>query len=162
MKIPIVNEQDEIIGYKEREDIDFKEELIRATGLWVTDKEGNILLAQRSLTKKFNPGLWGPAAGGVVEENETCESCIEREAEEEIGLKGVVFRVGPKIRLPNCFGYFFTAIVDHNYEFIKQDEEVEKIKWFKESELNKLLKESPEIFMDEFENYIKIMKQYEN
>ena len=62
----------------------------------------------------------------------------------------------------NFFGYFFTANVDCNYEFVKQEEEVEQIKWFSEDELNKLLSEKPEIFMNGFEEYIKILKQYEN
>lgn len=157
MKIPIVNEQDEIIEYKDRENTN-PGDIVRATGLWITDKDGNILLSQRSKTKKYSPGLWGPAAGGVVEEGETCESCVIREAEEEIGLKGVIFNKGPKIRLLNFFGYFFTANVDHNYEFVKQDEEVEQIKWFSEDELNKLLREKPEIFMNGFEEYKKLLK----
>ena len=53
MKIPIVNEQDEIIGYKERNDLDTKD-IIRVTGLWVTSSEGDILLARRALIKKYN------------------------------------------------------------------------------------------------------------
>jgi isopentenyldiphosphate isomerase len=161
MRIPIVNEQDEIIGHKDREDIN-SEDIVRATGLWVRDKNKNILLAQRSFTKKFGPGLWGPSAGGVVEEDESCELCIIREAEEELGLKGVIFNIGPKIRLFNCFGYFFSATVDSNYKFVKQDEEVEQIKWFSEEELNKILKEKPEIFMSNFENNYKEFLQYEN
>ena len=157
MKIPIVNEKDEIIGYKEREDR-YIEEIVRATGLWIKDKDGNILLAQRAFNKKHAPGLWGAAAGGVVEEGETYESCIIREAEEEIGLRGIVLTPGPKIRLFDCFSHFFSIIVDHDYKFIKQDEEVEQIKWFSEDELNKLLKENPEMFMKGFEIYYKLMK----
>lgn len=161
MRIPIVNEQDEIIGYKEREDRSFGD-IIRATGLWVIDKEGNILLAQRSFDKKHDPGLWGPAVGGTVEEGETYESNIIKEAEEEIGLKDVSFNIGPKIRVFSGFGQWFSVVVDHNYEFVKQDEEVEQIKWFREDELNKMLKENPEIFIKGFENYIKLLKDYEN
>jgi len=157
MKIPIVNEQDEIIGYKERGSTDIND-IIRATGLWLTDGEGNILLAQRSFNKKFGPGLWGPAAGGVVEEGETYESCIIRETGEEIGLKGIPFNLGPKICLPDCFGYFFTAKVNQDYKFIKQDEEVHQIKWFTESEIDELLKENPEIFMNDFGKYYKLLK----
>ena len=87
MKIPIVNEQEEIIGYKERDDRNDKD-IIRITGLWVTNKERNILLARRSFNKKHHPGVWGPAVSGTVEEGETYESNIIKEAEEEIGLTG--------------------------------------------------------------------------
>lgn len=161
MKIPIVNEQDEIIGYKEREDAT-TDDLVRASGLWVSDKDRNILLAQRAFSKKYAPGLWGSAAGGVVEENETYESCIVREAEEEIGLKGVIFKLGPKICLPDCFVQYFSAIVDRDYVFIKQEEEVEQIKWFSQVELDEFLKEKPEMFMNGFKEYIKLFKINEN
>jgi isopentenyldiphosphate isomerase len=56
MRIPIVNEKDEIIGYKERKDRNI-EKIVRATGLWVTDKDGNILLAKRALSRRYAPGL---------------------------------------------------------------------------------------------------------
>lgn len=161
MRIPIVDEKDEIIGYKERKDR-YIEELVRATGLWITDTNGNILLAQRSFNRRYGPGLWGPAAGGVVEEGETCESCMIREAEEEIGLTGLIFKPGPKIRLFDCFAYFFSVIVDHDYKFKKQDEEVEQLKWFSENELDVLLKEKPEIFLDDFKKYMKLINNYEN
>ncbi len=161
MNIPIVNEKDEIIGYKERKDRTI-EELVRATGLWITDKDGNVLLAQRALNRRHAPGLWGPAAGGVVEERETYESCMIREAEEEIGLKGLTFKPGPKIRLDDCFSYFFSVIVDHDYKFKKQDEEVEQLKWFSVNELNELLKEKPEMFLNDFKKYMQLLKNHEN
>lgn len=158
MRIPVVNEQDEIIGYKERSDINTGEDLIRATGLWVTDKNGNILLAQRSFKKKHDPGLWGPAVGGTVEEGETYESNIIKEAEEEIGLIDTKFDTLCKIRVFNCIATFYTAVVDRDYGFVKQDEEVEDIKWFSKDELDKELEENPEIF---FKNFKELMKLFE-
>jgi len=77
MKIPIVDENDNILYYKERSERK-NGELGRASGLWIIDNEGNILLAQRSLSKAYYPGEWSSAAGGVVEEGETYESCIIR------------------------------------------------------------------------------------
>ena len=70
MKIPIVNEQDEIIGHKEKKDRNPKD-IMRITALWLTDLEGNMLLAQRSFNKKHDPGLWASAVAGTVEEGET-------------------------------------------------------------------------------------------
>ncbi len=156
MRIPIVNEQDEIIGYKERNDINTEKDLIRATGLWLTDKDGNILLAQRAFVKKHDPGLWGPAVAGTVEEGETYQSNIIKEAEEEIGLTGLIFNIGPKVRAYNCIVQWFTAVVSRDYLFIKQDEEVEKIKWFLRDELEKLLEEKPEIFLKNFSKHTEI------
>ncbi len=160
MRIPIVNEQDEIIGYKDRKDRDPKE-ITRVAALWVTDKDGNILLAQRSFSKKNDPGLWGPAAAGSVEEGETYESNIIKEAEEEIGLKDIKPKIGPKIRRSTSheyFGQWFTVVVDHNYPFTKQDEEVELVKWFSKDDLKKLVEEKPEMFLSGFDRYFELFK----
>lgn len=157
MKIPVVNEQDEIIGYKERSNRN-DGDLVRATGLWVTDNDGNILIAQRSFKKKHDPGLWGPAVAGTVEEGETYESNIIKEAEEEIGLKGFDFSKGAKVRTFSGFAQWFYVVVNHDYLFIKQDEEVECVKWINKYELEKLVNEKPEIFIPGFSNYIKFVK----
>jgi isopentenyl-diphosphate delta-isomerase len=156
MRIPIVNEQDEIIGYKDWLGRDDKD-IIRVTGLWVTDPEGNILLAQRALNKKHDPGKWGPAVSGTVEEGETYESNIIKEAEEEIGLSGYEFKMSHKNRRSTSheyWGQWFTVVVPHDYLFKKQDEEVEEIKWFSRNDIMKLLKEKPEMFLREFERYM--------
>lgn len=158
MRIPIVNENDEVIGCKERNDRN-PEEITRVSALWITDKEGNILLAQRAFTKKHHPGLWGPAVAGSVEEGETYESNMVKEAQEEIGLVGFEFKVGPKERRSSIHEYFcqwFVAEVDHDYPFVKQDSEVEKIGWFSKDEIENLLNEKPEIFLSGFERFKKL------
>jgi isopentenyldiphosphate isomerase len=148
MKIPIVNEQDEIIGYKERKDLDTKD-ICRISGLWVTDKDGNILLAQRSFNKKHDPGKWGPAVAGTVEEGETYESNILKEAEEEIGLVNINPIMGNKYRRSTSHEFFaqwFFVIVDHDYLFKKQDNEVEELRWFSKAEILNLFDKKPEMF----------------
>ncbi|MEK7113309.1 MAG: NUDIX domain-containing protein [Patescibacteria group bacterium] len=155
MQIPIVNEQDEMIGYQERETRNPKD-ICRVTSLWLTDTAGNILLAQRSFEKKNGPGLWGTAVSGTVEEGETYESNIIKEAEEEIGLKDLKPLIGPKFRRSTTheyFGQWFTAMVSHDYPFVKKDDEVEQIKWFTKDEIKKLLEEKPEIFLKNFKQY---------
>jgi isopentenyldiphosphate isomerase len=161
MRIPIVNEQDEIIEYKDKKDRGLKE-ITRVSGLWVTDKDGNILLAQRGLNKKNQPGLWGPAVAGSLEEGETYESNIIKEAEEEIGLVGMKIKLGPKLRRSSTheyFGQWFTTTIDRNYPLKKEDKEVESIKWFSREELAILLKEKPEIFLPEFSRYLNIFNE---
>lgn len=155
-RIPVVNEEDEIIGYKERS-FRNNDEITRVTGLWLKDQYNNMLLAQRAFTKKDSPGLWGPAVAGTVEEGETYESNIIKEAEEEIGLKNLKPTLGVKSLRNTSHKYFaqrFTAVVDHDYPFVKQDDEVEAIKWFSKDELLNLIKEKPEIFLPSFETYL--------
>jgi isopentenyldiphosphate isomerase len=159
MKIPIVNEQDEVIGYKERDKKDLND-IVRASGLWVTSPDGYTLLAQRSFKKKFGPGMWGPAVAGTVEEGETYESNIIKEAEEEIGLVGFKPVLDRKIRVEahdggygNFFGQWFTVVVDRSYEFKKQDDEVEEIRWFSKDELTKFIKENPKELLGDLEEF---------
>jgi len=157
MQIPVVNEQDEVIGYKERSDRD-SGQITRVTGLWVTDENGNILLAQRARHKKNNPGLWGPAVSGTIEKDETYESNIIKEAKEEINLEGFDFVPAKKFRMSTDHEYFahwFTVIVPHDYPLKKEDNEVETIKWFSKEELLKLTKEKPEIFLLSFPMWAK-------
>lgn len=164
MRIPIVNEQDEIIGYEDRNNANPRN-ITRVSGLWLTDRDGNILLAQRAFSKKNNPGLWGPAVAGTLEEGETYESSIIKEAEEEIGLIGLKPVPGPKIRRSTSHEYFtqwFTAVVDHDYPFKKQDEEVEEVRWFSKDELIKLIEEKPESFSKNFKSNLNHFSSNEN
>jgi isopentenyl-diphosphate delta-isomerase len=161
MKIPIVNENDEIIGYRDRSDRN-NELIYRVSALYIEDTKGNMLLARRSLTKKHDPGKWGPAVAGTVEEGETYESNIIKEAEEEIGLKNFTFQVGDKKRMKGRYNYFaqeFNLVLPEGFNDFKIDKtEVEEIRWFSVEELKYLIEESP----DEFLRGIKSKFDYEN
>ena len=54
-KIIIVDENDNIIGYKERGTIE-QSDIDRVSALWITNSKGEFLLARRAYTKKNNPG----------------------------------------------------------------------------------------------------------
>ncbi|MEI6280787.1 MAG: NUDIX domain-containing protein [bacterium] len=149
MRIPVVNEQDEIIGYKDRNDRN-NLDITRITALWLFNERGEVLLAQRAFNKKFSPGKWGPAVAGTVEEGETYESNIIKEAEEEIGLKDLKPILSQKLRRTTNHAYFaqwFITTINSDYPLVKQDNEVEAIKWFSKDELFKALDETPEIFL---------------
>lgn len=150
MKIPIVNEDDEIIEYKERNNIK-SDDIYRVSFLWVTDTEGNVLLARRAFNKSHDPGKWGPAVAGTVEEGETYESNIIKEIEEEIGLKKVRLITGIKKRSKTQWNYFsqeFLLILPKGFNDFKiQEDEVAEVKWFSREELIKQLKEKPDDFL---------------
>lgn len=143
-RIIIVNDQDEIIGHKERGTIS-PEDIYRVSALWVTNSKGDILLAQRKFTKSHDPGKWGPAVAGTLDEGETYESNIIKEAEEEIGLKDIKPTIGPKIRETGEHNYFtqwYTLVIDKPAEeFTIQEEEIEQVKWFTRAELERELQE---------------------
>jgi isopentenyldiphosphate isomerase len=149
-RIIVVNENDEIIIHKERGTLT-KDDIYRVSALWVKNSNGNILLAQRKFTKSHDPGKWGPAVAGTVDEGETYEQNIIKEAEEEIGLKDIQPIPGPRVRMSDEYNYFdqwYTLVVDKPAEdFVVQEEEVEQVKWFTRTELTKELQEHPEKYL---------------
>jgi len=157
-KIIIVNEQDEVVGYKERGTL-LPEDIYRVSALNVLNSRGEILLAQRKWTKKKNPGKWGPAVAGTNDEGETYESNIIKEALEEIGLVDFEMRVMSKDRVnagpSNYWGTRFETMVDCDVEDFKiQEEEVEQVKWFDKEELVKLIDENPEMFVGSIRKFL--------
>jgi isopentenyldiphosphate isomerase len=149
-RITIVNDQDEIIGHKERGTL-IQADIYRVAALWVTNSEGSILLAQRQFGKRHDPGKWGPAVAGTVDEGETYDSNIIKEAEEEIGLTSIQPIEGPKRRVADEYNYFcqwYTLVVDKPaVEFVLQEEEVARVKWFTPAELESDLQEHPEKYL---------------
>ena len=160
--LPVVNEQDEIIEYKERSEITIKN-IYRVSALWITNSKGEILLAQRALTKSHHPGRWGPAVAGTVEEEESYEENIIHEAEEEIGLTGVSFNKGPKTRTESPFNHFtqwFTTVIDKPIDFFKIDKrEVETIKWWEPQEILNEIKINPHNFLVKIPKYVKLFSR---
>jgi len=150
MQISIVNENDEVVGYKEREDRNV-EDIIRITAIWVTDENGNILLQQRKLNKKNSPGKWGPGVSGTVEEGETYESNAYKELEEEIGIKNILLTKSKKFFGQTIngkrFAQLFLCKISSDQRLIPDDKEVEQLKWFSKKELLDFFKEKPENFV---------------
>ncbi|MBT4135429.1 NUDIX domain-containing protein [archaeon] len=148
MKLIVVDNNDVEIGFKEREDLDSKD-IYRVSVLWLVNKKGEILLAQRALNKKKDPGMWGPGVAGTVEKGESYHSNIIKEAEEELGLKNIKVKEFFKSRIKkphNHFTKWFLLKVEGRKEFDFNDE-VEKVKWFTKKELLNTIEKNPENFV---------------
>ena len=158
-KIIVVDENDKIIGHKNRGTLK-KEDIYRVSALWITNSRGEILLARRHHTKSHHPRKWGPAVTGTVDEGETYEENIIKEAEEELGLKNIKPSLGPKTKTDNEFHNFtqsYTLNIDKELnEFKIQEDEVEEIKWFSPDELKKELQEHPEEFLPTMKKYFEL------
>jgi len=158
-KIIIVNENDQIIGYKKRGTLN-QSDIYRVSALWIQNSKGDILLTQRKFTKKNDPGKWQPAVAGTNEKGESYKSNIIKETEEEIGLKNHLFRKAKKTRYSgeyNFFGQWFVLITDKKLEeFTIQEAEIEEIKWFKKEELLNKLKENPDKFVSSVKDGINL------
>jgi isopentenyl-diphosphate delta-isomerase len=159
-KIIVVDEKDNVLGSKERELVDKEKLRYRVSALWIKNSKNETLLARRAFTKSHDPGKWGPAVAGTVEEGETYESNILKEAEEELGIKGIEIKKAQKTRRDGKHNYFvqrFTSIVDLPINKFKiQKSEVAEVKWFSREEIEKQLKAHPEEFLDSIKTNIKL------
>lgn len=154
----LVNRDDAVVEQKERGTL-APGDIYRVSALWVINSYGQVLLAQRLLTKKQDPGRWGPAVAGTIEDGETYEENIRKEAREELGIDGVAFKMGPKIFVEdNGFGqgYFaqtFVAVLDWPTEkFTPQASEVAGVQWFDAATLPEAVRNEPEAFVAGFTN----------
>ena len=151
--ITVVDENDQVIGAKPRGTTTYND-IYQVSALWLTNSEGNVLLAQRKWTKKNNPGKWGPAVAGTVDEGESYEQNIYQEAEEEIGLTEVKFISGPKtfvVRegLRRYFCQWFTAQIDWPLSRFKiQESEVEQIVWMPLQQLGSEIEKHPDNYVE--------------
>jgi len=151
MKIQLVNDNDELIGTKERSEINFATDIYRVSALWLSNSQGQVLLAKRAMNKDKDPGKWGPAVAGTNDEGETYDQNIYKEAQEEIGLTGVIFNKDKKIRSTsprNSFTQWYRAVVDKEVsDFTRQVEEVDQLAWVDSEVLKQELLDNPEKFI---------------
>ena len=163
-KLIIVNEKDNVICCKEFKEIK-TEDIYRVSALWIENSEGFVLLAKRALTKEHDPGKWGPAVAGTIEEGETYEKNIIKEVEEEIGLKKIEFLKGPKVRIygrHNFFCQWFILKTKRKLsEFKIQEEEVDEIKWFPKETLLKEIELNSEKFLHNMKKYTELFIKLE-
>lgn len=159
-KIQIVNDKDEIIGYKNRNEVEYNKDIFRTAALWITNSRGQILIAQRKFTKDKDPGKWGPAVAGTVEENESYESNIYKEAEGEIGLTGCKFQIGPKhlSKFKRAqFVQWFALEIDKPASYFRlQEDEVEKVEWISLEVLKFEIKNNPNKYIPLMPGIIKL------
>jgi len=155
MKVIVVDEKDNILGYKDRNDKN-KTDIIRVSGLWIFNSSKEVLIAQRSLGKIHDPGKWGPSAAGTVEEGETYASNITKEAREELGVtikeKDLISGLH-ELHITSHKHFvqiFFTKLDVPVTSFILQKEEVEAVRWISTRELSEWLSKKPNDFIASF------------
>lgn len=151
--VPIVDEKDRIVGYKKRYEL-AETDIHRISVLWIENSKGQVLISKRSNLKKDCPGLWSAAVGGTVSKSETYETNIVKEAEEEIGLKDVLFKRSKKVFVKKkhpTFCQCFSTVIDKDVsEFVLDKKEVADLKWIDKKKLNEEFKSHPERFTPAF------------
>jgi len=161
MIIPLVNANDEVIGNKDRSDLDYDHDIFRTASLWITNSNGDVLLAQRKFNKKVDPGKWAEAVGGTVEGSDSYLATIIREAQEELGLTYLEIIEGPKQFITTPCQYFVqwykTCINKPITDFVIQQDEVEQIAWVPIAELLDELKINPDKYIEVLPEIVKLL-----
>lgn len=159
MKIQIVDKNDELIDVKERSKVDYTTDIYRVSALWITNSKGQTLLAKRAAIKDKDPGKWGPAVAGTIDEGETYDENIYKEAEEEIGLTSEKFEKGPKMFINHPRTYFcqwYLVTLDRDVDtFVMQEDEVDELEWVDIEELKSDIKTNPDKYVPAMPQIVK-------
>lgn len=175
--LDIFDENENIIGTEERKVVHEKGLWHIHVGCWIMNEDGKLLFQKRAETKALNPNKW-TRTGGHVDSGETPLTGIQREVEEEIGVKipkekfelinkdkqEVYF--SDKQNYNRHFVYNYFTFVNYKIEDYKmQKEEVSDLKYISIEEMEKAKKNNNENYKfakwdnQKFENIIEILKQ---
>jgi isopentenyldiphosphate isomerase/intracellular septation protein A len=158
--LPLVDEKGNILGQAPRSIIhQNKDYLHPVIHLHIINKNNQIYLQKRLSSKLIQPGKWDTSVGGHVSVNESIEYTLQREAEEEIGIKD--FTPVPlgqyiwKTEIESELVFIFYSKFDGKITF--NTDEVEDGKFWEISELNANVGKN--IFTPNFELEFNILKK---
>ena len=127
--VTVVDDRNRVVAESPRHRVRSENLIHRATYIFVFDRRGRVLVQRRTAIKDMYPGYYDLAAGGIVAAGESYETCAEREAAEELGIRDTLLE--PKFDIyyedarNRCFGRVFTCV--HEGPFALQAEEVESV-----------------------------------
>jgi len=156
----IVDQNDRVIGQASRREVHKNLWLHRSVHILVFNKQMDLFLQKRALTKDENPGYWDSSASGHVSSGEDYLTSAHRELEEELGITG---NLRPFLKFQACQETFwehlqsYICITDQTIR-INPQEIIEGRYWNLE-ELQTKVQGNPEIFTSSFQcifhNYLK-------
>lgn len=137
---PLVDPDGNVIGSATRGECHSGAKLLHpVVHLHVFSPDGSLLLQKRSDDKDIQPGRWDTSVGGHVDYGETVLEALRREAGEELrlhdfkpeALTPYVFESEIERELVNPF----IAVVDADYPFKFQREEISEIAFWTPAEI---------------------------
>lgn len=138
-------------------------------GVWIMNEEGKLLFQKRSPNKKRNPNKW-TRTGGHVDSGETPLIGIQREVEEEIGVKIETEKfelIDTQKTLADKYNHHFTynyfASVNYKInEYTMQKEEVSELKYVSIEEMEQIKRNNDEKYTfvkwDTYDKVINMLK----
>ncbi len=152
--IDIVDDKCNIISSMPKKEAHEKGTLHKCVIGGVIDSHGNITLVKQN-NHRQDAGQFVSPVGGHVGAGESDDDALRREAEEEIGLKSIKYKlIGKKIFNRNVIGrqenhYFIYYEIYTDEQFMLNDEAVE-YKKFAPSEIKEIYKSTPHVFGDAY------------
>lgn len=151
-KILIVDEDNIPVGSADRHKAHSSGKIHRIVRLFLFNTKGELFLQQRSMTVDNYPGLWDQSAAGHVDEGESNEDALRREALEEIGIHlsnikevGTYYSENSRTmdgKNMRRFNTLYTAISDK--EVAIDHDEVMAGRWVSLQEIDQLIAQHPE------------------
>lgn len=154
----IVDKNDNVVGKKLRSEIT-KEDIYRVSSLWIFNNDKELLIAQRPMWKKNDPGKWSESAVGTLEVDETYKSNLIKEAKEELGLDlnenelifiEKEFFESPKNKL---FGSMYAVILTNGPKLKLNRHEVPNIEWISNQKIISELSGVDNRFVGNFDKF---------
>jgi isopentenyl-diphosphate delta-isomerase type 1 len=145
----VVNERDEVIGRKSREEVHRLGLMHRATHVLVFNKHDQVFLQKRSINKDRQPGLWDSSASGHVDSGEDYDACAVRELREEIGLQlskapQRLFKMAASAETDQEHVWVYRCEAEGPFQL--HPEEIEHGDWFEPAKVTRWMNERPEDF----------------
>lgn len=124
----------------------------------IFDKNGRMLIQQRSQEKRMCPGKWDVSAAGAVDAGETVRQSAEREVREELGYALDLSGVRPSVTVNYHGGFddYFLVVRELNLEtLVLQKEEVTAVRWASQEEVLCMIRE--DLFIGYPESFIQFL-----
>ncbi len=145
--LDVVNADDEVIGRRTRREIHEHRLLHRASHVLVFNRDQQLLLQKRAMSKDCNPGLWDSSVSGHVDSSESYDECALRELREEIGLVPAV-RLERFFKVPACpeTGNEFVWVyrLQAHGPFAVNCDEIDRVEWFDQAMISAWIAAAPE------------------
>lgn len=141
----VVDENDRVIGQRPRSEVHRLHLFHRATHVLVFNREGELFLQKRSMTKDSSPGLWDSSASGHLDRGESYDACARREFREELGVDPPPLERLFKVAASPETDYEFAWIYRCEYvgPMHLQSEEIDEGRWFSQQQIDAWLRERP-------------------
>ncbi len=132
--LDLVDENDNIIGEVLKSHANSDPKLIhREAAIAVFNTKGEVLLQQRALTKRNNPGAWKTTAAGHVGKGEDPKVAVKRELNEELGITVEPHFMYKELEdfknLERRFSYVYWGLLKEDQPLVLDKEEVMDAKW---------------------------------